>query len=711
MDWEHPWMNVPDMLIVCVEQDMQVENADEDDMMDPVLSGLPSNLTRNLWDDWNEDNALQDDTTLANFASGMDMTYVDDKQPATSSSDALLDSLMAESNVKAENGGGFDDMMSPPTSVQNFTHQDVADMMLPPSAFGYNPAVAIPSKDTSDITSHPSASSGRPRRSSNPSPYPNNSPHPPSQYGSSSNGGVHGRTSSASSSSGAAAAPVSPPRESMANMPVYSPQAAASSPVVPTSSGYQHTTAALGGGNVFNPVHSVGGYSTMHAATHPSMFASHPPPSSSTNGSSAFGPTSFHMPSQHQQLQQSQHHGSGGGGLFLNTHHSGGQQFAPPPPSAANPLQMAQSPQGQGHTPMFGHPSSTSSSSSFGHASPYNNMMIPPGFIMYNQGPHHPMPPQHHPHHHGQQPSQQHFQPTAAASMMMNPFLNLPPSMLNGGGGVGLNPMPFSMGMPPPGGPSSIAAAKPPLKPHVPLARKPGTGEISSMLQSLLDEEAEKRDKKLERNRDSARESRKKQQKYVEVLEDGIQHLQIAKESLGRFRFGRSPPAQLDLLCGLRPSLPSFAVVMHASRQRRMLGHPKHPLLDKVFSALGRTLALLQASLLDMTMLWDAASNGLADVLRLSPTQQQQLDDLAAVVRRREMARLALLVKAFKVLRRRAFELGAFAPSLDVYFRAVLTPDQLAKMVTWTEMNRSDLLRLQSTMTTDHYAKPMLVKS
>eukprot|EP00644_Phytophthora_capsici_P012749 jgi/Phyca11/13787/fgenesh1_pg.PHYCAscaffold_5_\ len=52
----------------------------------------------------------------------------------------------------------------------------------------------------------------------------------------------------------------------------------------------------------------------------------------------------------------------------------------------------------------------------------------------------------------------------------------------------------------------------------VSIARKPEEPEVSSILKSLMDEEAKKKEKKLERNRDSARESRKKQQTFFSYL-------------------------------------------------------------------------------------------------------------------------------------------------------------------------------------------------
>ncbi|KAG1693223.1 hypothetical protein DVH05_023688 [Phytophthora capsici] len=86
----------------------------------------------------------------------------------------------------------------------------------------------------------------------------------------------------------------------------------------------------------------------------------------------------------------------------------------------------------------------------------------------------------------------------------------------------------FPIGVPPSGGQALKPARA--LQPKgarggpgfVSIARKPEEPEVSSILKSLMDEEAKKKEKKLERNRDSARESRKKQQTYVETLENGI---------------------------------------------------------------------------------------------------------------------------------------------------------------------------------------------
>ncbi|KAF0698813.1 Aste57867_10602 [Aphanomyces stellatus] len=627
--------------------DLPSENAEED-MMDPVLSGLPSNLTRNLWDDWNEESVLQDDTTLANFASGMDMTY--EEKPPQQHGVSLLDSIMAEGNaIKSEEDGGLD-MMSPPTSSDRrlFTH-DISEMLLPPPAITSN--FGFP-KDTMAHQSNASSSNVY------------------SQY---------------ASQKGMSSMPVSPPRETMANVPGYSPPAPpmpmSRSSSMPTNVGTQHSFhPSMGGHSVQVPQQQSSSMFAMNSFNQPAQMnhmAQQQPQPASNNGGSF-----MHLnPMGHQAHQQTSSYNTA-----TSSMHSGFQgPFAMPPhmhqhTTGASNFQGTPLFNGQPQQPPTSSsnsmPSTNGGSSAFGQPAP---MMMPtPGFMMYNN----PMM--------GFQPHPTMMQQYAAMGSIV------PPSPMN-------MTMPFPLAAMAPAAAATATTvgpllAKPPLKPHVPLARKPGTGEISSMLQSLLDEEAEKRDKKLERNRDSARESRKKQQKYVEVLEEGIQHLQISKESLIRYRFGRSPPVpakELELMCGLSPQLPSLAIVVHAARQKRMLGCPKTPLLDKVFAALTRTVSLLQSSLLEMQMLWDADSNGLDHALGLSPTQVQQLQDMGRAVRRTEMTRLVLLVKAFKALRHQAHALGSFAPSLDVYFRAVLSPDQVNKMVTWSEANRGDLLRLE----------------
>ncbi|CAK4085343.1 unnamed protein product [Aphanomyces euteiches] len=545
--------------------DMPIENGDDEDdaamMMDPVLSALPSNLTRNLWDDWNE---VNDENV--NFAA-QDM---EKRQPVS-----LLDSIMGN-NVKTEDS----DMMSPPiSSAERRFNQEISEMLLPPPAVSTATATTVNSYDKpqSHVFNH--------------------------QYASSNGGNP----------------PISPPRETMANVAAYSP------PPPPQHTNNNQTPATQS--------------SMFNAQTAPSYMNPPTAPAPPTASSFASMPP-FHAPM-----------------------HPGNPAFAQPPPT----------PYGMNHqvpptASAFGF-DPTAATSSFGAPSMHPMMaapaqQAPPNFLMYNNN----------------------SMLNAYPNPMMNAFMPSP---------YGAPPMfPFVM---PTNPPPPLLLAKPPLKPQVPLARKPGTGEISSMLQSLLDEEAEKRDKKLERNRDSARESRKKQQKYVEVLEDGIQHLQISKDALLRHHFGRSPvePSQLDLMSGASPLSPSFAVVMQSARQRRLLGQPKADHLEKVFAALVRTISLLQSSLMEMHMLYNAKSNGLNDVLGLTPTQITQLDELAATVRQQQTVKVALLVKAFKALRRQAFELGAFAPSLDVYFRAVLSPEQVAKMVTWTETNRNELMRLE----------------
>ena len=63
----------------------------------------------------------------------------------------------------------------------------------------------------------------------------------------------------------------------------------------------------------------------------------------------------------------------------------------------------------------------------------------------------------------------------------------------------------------------------------VSIARKPDEPEVSRTLQQLMNDLARKKEKMLERNRDSARESRRKQV-YVETMEDGIKRLQLDRD-------------------------------------------------------------------------------------------------------------------------------------------------------------------------------------
>ncbi|KDO24103.1 hypothetical protein SPRG_10890 [Saprolegnia parasitica CBS 223.65] len=493
--------------------------------VDPVLSGLPANLSRNLWDDWSEETMLQDDTTLANFASGMDMTFPDAPRKPRANSYNFIDAIIMETKPEPDNHSNHvsNGLVSPPMHLTPAPTNGMPDMTLHTNGIGAA-ATSYASFGASHVEYAKTPSTWQPQE-------------PPSMW----------------------ASQDKPPQ------------------ATPPSHNMPHAQVAM-----------------------------LPPP----------------------QLQQQQH---------------------PATPQQGMPSMMAQAP------------------------------MMHPGMAPYG-----------------------------AQSMMMPGFMYSQPMM-------GFNAHPawamMPMGMPPAAPVLSIPpmvpptpaflAAKPPLKPNavpfVQIARKPGTPEMSSMLANLLEEEAEKKNKKLERNRDSARESRRKQQKYVEVLEDGIQQLQITKEHIQRHRWGR-PPLPLDAVVGVPPRhRNAFDIVKWTSRQKRLLGLPHKARmleLQRCFVAIGHTLVRLQNSVLDMQLLASALESDLVTYLGLNQGQVAALHTTALTMRREESVRLMVLMKAYRGLRRFAADLCVLGPGMDMYFRELMSGEQMTKLLSWTESMRAEIDRL-----------------
>lgn len=257
------------------------------------------------------------------------------------------------------------------------------------------------------------------------------------------------------------------------------------------------------------------------------------------------------------------------------------------------------------------------------------------------------------------------------------------------------------------------------------IARKPEEPEVSSILKALMDEEAKKKEKKLERNRDSARESRKKQQTYVETLENGIKRLQINRELVSSYRWGVTGPNFGILPCPNSPAMydwknrihittganegfaniqnpTSFLTLMQMNRQRRSLAlshSERERAIAKGFSVIGRQLAALRQRVLEIQILRTfmfspadnaaaAATSELGQALRLTQDQQLQLQCHAQRVLREEAVELVKLFKIFMALRNEAVRMSLVVPSLDVYFQGVCAPEQLHRLLQWTQTHR-----------------------
>ncbi|GMF12590.1 unnamed protein product [Phytophthora lilii] len=300
-----------------------------------------------------------------------------------------------------------------------------------------------------------------------------------------------------------------------------------------------------------------------------------------------------------------------------------------------------------------------------------------------------------------------------------------PQSGVSGDVEMAAAPAAFPMGMP--------ATSAPVLKParalqpkgarngpgFVNIARKPEEPEVSSILKSLMDEEAKKKEKKLERNRDSARESRKKQQTYVETLENGIKRLQINRDLVRSYRWGISGPGFGPLPCPNSPQMfdwknrvevvsgrteafssiqnpANFQSLMRLNRQRRTLAmqhEERERAVWKCFVFVGRQLAAMRTRVLQVQMLRTFSENPLAmeldALLNLSADQKLQLQCHAQQMFNEEVVELTKLFKIFFALRNEALRLNMMSPSLERHFRDACSFDQLQKLLQWTENHRT----------------------
>uniref|UniRef100_M4C4D2 BZIP domain-containing protein n=2 Tax=Hyaloperonospora arabidopsidis (strain Emoy2) TaxID=559515 RepID=M4C4D2_HYAAE len=293
---------------------------------------------------------------------------------------------------------------------------------------------------------------------------------------------------------------------------------------------------------------------------------------------------------------------------------------------------------------------------------------------------------------------------TPAMQMQLQLQLQMQIAQMAQVNGMGLMQMPMGL----PGVPMGANMQMPPEE-----------SEVSSILKSLMDEEAKKKGKKLERNRDSARESRRKQQTYVETLENGIKCLQINRNLVRSYQWGVSGPEfgsesrsissemsnwekHVEVVTGRTEAFSriqkpaNFQSLMQLNRQRRTLSmqhDERERAVWKCFRLVGRQLAAIRTSVLQVQMLRTFSGNPLAaeldSLLNLSAGQKRQLQCHAQQMFNEEIVELTKLFKIFFALRNEALRLNILSPSLERYFRETCSFDQLQKLLQWTENHRT----------------------
>ncbi|KAE9135681.1 hypothetical protein PF010_g1984 [Phytophthora fragariae] len=666
------------------EASMDLNMSDLPLHLDPVLSGLSSSMSRNLWDDWNENDA--------NFGMKFDM-FADEVSTASTASstaspnpgmhvppgDAHSYSHMSPSPYEQQNaspnpmhvgGGGtptHGDQHKPRANVQRSLSEDIVNMLddtnetsfpkhmetdqrrdVAMQNMMYSPASTQSACPKHQGTATPAVSTSAPQQTTTPS-----GKTAGAQAGGSSAGGV---TNKPNSTPGAGSS-----NSNGANMNDPSQQANAF------------------GGMMMNPfmMYSMMGPQGMNMMGMPMQM----PMGMNMNGMNGMNDMN----------------GSNG----ANEANSGNNMNGMNAMAGMNGMQLPMQMQLQLQLQMQMQMAQMAQMNGMGGM---NGMQMPMGLPGMPMGMNMSMPLNMN----MQQQQQVNPQSGLAGDVEMTPAATAFPMGMSATGGAMLKP---ARALQPKGARTGPA--------FVSIARKPEEPEVSSILKSLMNEEAKKKEKKLERNRDSARESRKKQQTYVETLENGIKRLQINRDLVRSYRWGVSGPGFGPLPCPNSPQMfdwknrlevvtgrteafsniqnpANFQSLMRLNRQRRTLAmqqHERERAVWKCFVFVGRQLAVMRTRVLQVQMLRTFPENPLAmeldSVLNLTADQKLQLQCHAQQMFNEEVVELTKLFKVFFALRNEALRLTIMSPSLERHFREACSFDQLQRLLQWTENHRT----------------------
>ncbi|KAE9233402.1 hypothetical protein PF005_g2341 [Phytophthora fragariae] len=709
------------------EASMDLNMSDLPLHLDPVLSGLSSSMSRNLWDDWNENDA--------NFGMKFDM-FADEVSTASTASstaspnpgmhvppgDAHSYSHMSPSPYEQQNaspnpmhvgGGGtptHGDQHKPRANVQRSLSEDIVNMLDDTNETSFpkhmetdqRRDVAMQNMMYSPASTQ-SASSTTPSTAT--SVKPNGNPT------------THRRPSNPSALDMAVA-------EGTASLVAKCPKhQGTATPAVSTSAPQQTTTpsgktagAQAGGssaGGVTNKPNSTPG-----AGSSNSNGANMNDPSQQANAFggmmmnpfmmySMMGPQGMNMMGMPMQMPMGMNmNGMNGmndmnGSNGANEANSGNNMNGMNAMAGMNGMQLPMQMQLQLQLQMQMQMAQMAQMNGMGGM---NGMQMPMGLPGMPMGMNMSMPLNMN----MQQQQQVNPQSGLAGDVEMTPAATAFPMGMSATGGAMLKP---ARALQPKGARTGPA--------FVSIARKPEEPEVSSILKSLMNEEAKKKEKKLERNRDSARESRKKQQTYVETLENGIKRLQINRDLVRSYRWGVSGPGFGPLPCPNSPQMfdwknrlevvtgrteafsniqnpANFQSLMRLNRQRRTLAmqqHERERAVWKCFVFVGRQLAVMRTRVLQVQMLRTFPENPLAmeldSVLNLTADQKLQLQCHAQQMFNEEVVELTKLFKVFFALRNEALRLTIMSPSLERHFREACSFDQLQRLLQWTENHRT----------------------
>lgn len=243
------------------------------------------------------------------------------------------------------------------------------------------------------------------------------------------------------------------------------------------------------------------------------------------------------------------------------------------------------------------------------------------------------------------------------------------------------------------------------------LAKKPGDVQPSESLQKILMEEEERKRKRSERSRDSARDTRKKRMDYVAGLEIAVKSLQASRGALLHYVWGHCPretddPREAKAEAENHPSAQMFRHVMeteltfsirHSTQvvshieQKRIeqnllcCGKDRQDRAQGHFQSIALHLEACQQTLMQLLLVIE--SQEIHEMLQLTPEQlgrlQEQRDQC-----QEQAHKFAIMMKFFQVLRCKGLDFVHDVPALDAFMTKVLDPTQFFALLKWTESVR-----------------------
>lgn len=240
------------------------------------------------------------------------------------------------------------------------------------------------------------------------------------------------------------------------------------------------------------------------------------------------------------------------------------------------------------------------------------------------------------------------------------------------------------------------------LPPHVPIAKKQQGSEPSATLQVLIQEEREKKERKLDKNRNSARTSRTRKLNVVESLENAVKDLQMAMSVVVQYQWGTCDDINklkrltLDEAYACQPKLSQIPAHVHIRvehAKNNIVSHSRLSSIETHFNVIAGFIARLRTHALNASVLHAVANssdtngpstlNRLADMLQLTELQKLEINKNQQEIQR--IARnIAILTKLVRVIRAQGMTFAKHSPSLDKHLIPVATLKQVTNLCKWS---------------------------